>query len=359
MTTESTNSPREERSARLERLRTEYTETEQVILRRRSVRNYKNDQVPAWMVKRILEAGRFAPSSGNAQHSKLVVVRDPKLLEEMTADVKTYATDKVYRRYDYTRKGQGWRRFFTKWMMRRNPNELHPIPYSVMCGIALGVADLFHGAPMVILIFRDKRCIISPDLDCGILGQNMMLAAHSLGLGTCWISFAKYAFGPKSKWNERLGIEYPYELATSIIVGFPIGEPDGFVTRPLHPVDWYEDGKRQTLWDQGAQRTLSAADLGKVPDFRDPSCFEFGLVQVDKEKCTGCGLCTKACKAGRMILVDNVAQVNPMAACVACAACMGMCPTRALNVVKDMRMTGMFTFIDRGDLMPPRLFEDE
>ena len=359
MTKASVNEPKKERGLPTEALRSQPPGTEKVILRRRSVRNFKKEQVPAWMVKRILEAARFSPSSGNAQSWKLVVVRDPEMLAGMTADVKAYARDKVYGRYDYTRKGHGWRRFFAKWMTRFNPNEMHPIPYSVMCGIALGVADLFHGAPMVILIFKDKRGIISPDLDCGILGQNMILAAHSLGLGTCWISFAKYAFGPGSRWNQRLGIDYPYELASSIIVGIPLGEPDGFVTRPLHPVDWYEDRKRQTLWDQGALRALPKEERGRVPDFRDPSCFDFGLVQVDEGKCTGCGLCTKACKAGRMILVDKVAQVNPMAACVACAACMGICPAGALNLVKDMRTTGMFTFVERGDLMPPRLFEDE
>ena len=49
----------------LERLKREFTETEKVILSRRSVRQYKKEQVPEFMVKRILEAGRFAPSAGN------------------------------------------------------------------------------------------------------------------------------------------------------------------------------------------------------------------------------------------------------------------------------------------------------
>jgi nitroreductase/NAD-dependent dihydropyrimidine dehydrogenase PreA subunit len=342
----------------LERLRTEHTETERVILRRRSVRNFKKEQVPAWMAKRILEAARFSPSAGNAQSWKFVVLRDPQMIDEMTADAKAYAT-KMYHRFDYLRKGHGWRSFFTKLMMRRNPNTMHPIPFGVTCAMAIGAVDLFHGAPMVVLIFKDVRGIMSPELDCGILGQNMVLAAHSLGLGTCWVSFSKYAFGRGSKWKQRLGIEYPYELATSIAVGFPLGDPDGLVPRPLHPVDWYEGGKRQTIWDQGALSALPAEERRKVPDFRDPTCFDFGLVRVDEEKCTGCGLCTKACIARRMILVDKVARVNPMAGCSACSACMAICPAGALTTVKDMRITGMFTFVERGDLVPPRLFEDE
>ena len=50
---------------------------------------------------------------------------------------------------------------------------------------------LWHGAPTVILIFKDIRGVCNPDLDCGIAGQNMVLAAHSMGLGTCWVGFAK------------------------------------------------------------------------------------------------------------------------------------------------------------------------
>ena len=67
-----------------ERLRTEFTETEKVIFHRRSVRKYKKEQVPEFMVKRILEAGRFAPSAGNGQAWKFVVLRDPAVIEGIT-----------------------------------------------------------------------------------------------------------------------------------------------------------------------------------------------------------------------------------------------------------------------------------
>jgi len=60
-------SKQEARAEAIQRLRSEYTETEKVILRRRSVRLYKKEQVPEFMVKRVLQAGRFAPSAGNSQ----------------------------------------------------------------------------------------------------------------------------------------------------------------------------------------------------------------------------------------------------------------------------------------------------
>jgi nitroreductase len=61
-----------------------FTETEKVILSRRSTRWYKKEQVPEFMVKRILEAGRFAPSACNCQPWKFVVIREPKIIDYLT-----------------------------------------------------------------------------------------------------------------------------------------------------------------------------------------------------------------------------------------------------------------------------------
>ena len=68
------------KAEQLARLKTEFTETERIILSRRSVRLYTEEQVPEFMVKRILEAGRFAPSAGNSQPWKFVVLRDPDMM---------------------------------------------------------------------------------------------------------------------------------------------------------------------------------------------------------------------------------------------------------------------------------------
>ncbi len=70
-----------------ELLSREFTTTENVIFRRRSVRLYQKKQVPEFMIKRVLEAGRFAPSAGNAQPWKFIVLRDDAIIDEMTRNV--------------------------------------------------------------------------------------------------------------------------------------------------------------------------------------------------------------------------------------------------------------------------------
>ncbi len=79
------------KAEKLEKLKTEFTETEKVIFSRRSVRLYKKEQVPEFMVKRILEAGRFAPSAGNSQPWKFVVLRDPEIINGMTKTVVMFS----------------------------------------------------------------------------------------------------------------------------------------------------------------------------------------------------------------------------------------------------------------------------
>jgi len=128
------------------------------------------------------------------------------------------------------------------------PRDLHPVPFGAVTLIADGKLGLFHGAPTVILVFKDVRGVSNPDLDCGIAGQNMVLAAHSMGLGTCWVGFVKLSFQYVSRWKKHFNISYPYKFASSIAIGWPVGNPDGIVERATHAVDWYENGVKKTLY---------------------------------------------------------------------------------------------------------------
>jgi len=231
----------------IEQLKSSFTATEEVILKRRSVRLYKKKQVPEFMIKRILEAGRFAPSAGNCQPWKFVVVRDPAIIQGLTQT--TVKTCKIFKALlDYRQPGKRWKKSFTDLLVRLKPNDMHPTPFGAVTLIADGKLDLYHDAPTVILLFKDVRGIGSPDLDCGIAGQNLALAAHSMGLGTCWVSFAKLAFEYSIKWKKYFNITYPYKFLTSFSIGWPVNDPDGIVARQTHAIDWYENGKKQVIY---------------------------------------------------------------------------------------------------------------
>lgn len=216
---------------------------EKVIMERRSIRSFKKDPLPDSMIRRILEAGRFAPSAGNAQPWKFIVVKSPELLAEMEKDAIKVIKFFMFL-MDYTR-GNILRRLYilswVKWVIRILKNELHPVPFGLMSQIAQGKAPVFHGAPTLVLLVEDKRGVSSPPMDIGICGQNMALAAHSMGAASCWIGLIKVLMY-LPKWRKRLGIKFPYSLEVCIAFGWPSPKADGLVAREAQLVQWFEGG---------------------------------------------------------------------------------------------------------------------
>ncbi|MFI4933161.1 MAG: nitroreductase family protein [Caulobacterales bacterium] len=227
----------------------DWNDVEHAILTRRSIRKFKGRQVPAFMIRRILEMGRYAPSQGNCQPWSFVVVRDKALIAEMEASCVA-ACQGMTKAIDYTNYPQGSpeREAIlknTQAMNRASPNSFHPVPMTAIKSIANGRFAVFHHAPTVILILMDKRGVGSPEVDIGVVGTNMVLAAQSIGLGTCWIGFSKL-LSQNAALTERLGVAPPFEIAEAISVGYPVGNPtQQSVARQTHQILWLEGGEQQ------------------------------------------------------------------------------------------------------------------
>lgn len=144
-------------------------ETIAAIMGRRSVRKFEQRQVPEELLQAILEAGRAAPSGGNIQTSHLLVIQSPKTLREMTElavqrlalmeyDEKTYQSLRTA--IERARKGY-W--------------------------------DFTYGAPTFIVVANQREYAYNNHLvDSACVIQNMMIAAQSLGIGTCYINNLKW-----------------------------------------------------------------------------------------------------------------------------------------------------------------------
>jgi nitroreductase len=231
----------------------DWNPVEEAFLRRRSIRKYKSrHQVPGHLVRRILEIGRYAPSQGNCQPWKFVVVRDKSLLARMEAFCVAECK-RLTANLDYSNYARGsLRRAFTKLkaqtLNQLDHNLLHPVPVSAVKAIADGRFTVFHKAPTVILLLMDKRGVGSPEVDIGIVGTNIVIAAQSLGLGTCWVGFSKFLMGDK-ELAAQLGAAPPFEICEAICVGYPFGVPSqNLVPRQTHEIAWWEDGKKEILY---------------------------------------------------------------------------------------------------------------
>jgi nitroreductase/NAD-dependent dihydropyrimidine dehydrogenase PreA subunit len=217
----------------------EYTAVERAILERRSIRNYKNKPVPDTLIRRVLEAGRFAPSSGNCQPWKFIVIKDQAMIDEMD-ELIVQVISGLHNMYMDPETVKG-----LEFMVAGNPTPPAD-PRMIIGGFGPIVRKEVKpslGAPAVIMIAGDMRSIAGPYLQIGICGQNMCLAANSLGIRSCWVGFyAVLEQFPDIK--KKLGIEPPWTIISSVVLGYPKFDQDGMVAREYRPVTWFRNG-----WD--------------------------------------------------------------------------------------------------------------
>ena len=151
------------------------TEVIKAIKTRRSVKSYKPDAIPTELLDAILEAGTYAPTGRNMQSPIIIAV-----------------TDKTTR------------------------DRLSRLNAQVM-GMD---GDPFYGAPAVLVVLAD-RSRSTYLYDGSLVMENLMLAAHSLGLGSCWIHRAKEVFDSAEgkELLSSLGIKGDYEGIGNCIIG--------------------------------------------------------------------------------------------------------------------------------------------
>jgi nitroreductase/ferredoxin len=215
----------------------EWTAVEKTVLNRRSVRNFRDKPVPEALLRRILEAGRFAPSGDNFQPWKFIVLTDKAVMKEINEGAWSFL--KAYRT-----------RF-------RDPAEARQLAEGVLSGVlapstfdprVVGAMALDRdyrpillNAPVVIFMLEDPRATNAGGLHTGICGQNMTLVANAVGLGACWVGLSLLALTiPGMK--EKLGIEHPWKLVSALAIGYPKFKQEGMVPREYRPVTWIRDG---------------------------------------------------------------------------------------------------------------------
>jgi len=181
---------------------------DQTIAGRRSVREYSGQPVDERTIERLILAAVLAPNAVNLQPWTFTVVRDQKVLDQISREAKLHlrATLPESARTEHFR------------AMIDDP-EFH----------------IFYHAPVLILISgeADGPWIVE---DCALAAENLMLSAHAAGLGTCWIGFAQaYLNTPAGK--KLLGLPEAWVPAAPIILGHPKAIPPP-VPRKAPEIRW-------------------------------------------------------------------------------------------------------------------------
>jgi nitroreductase/NAD-dependent dihydropyrimidine dehydrogenase PreA subunit len=216
-----------------------WTEVERLILNRRSVRNFKETPVPEPLIRRVMEAGRFAPSAGNMQPWRFTVVTDKEFIAELEESAYKINSD-LYRlgQNDDT----AVEAFYAVGGTLPQPFFDFRVQVGFDC-VTRRELPVFLNAPCVIFLGSSGK-LVGSEMQIGICGQNMNLAAMALGLGFCWSNFGRdVRFFPGVK--EKLGFGGDWDILASLCLGYPKFKQVGMVPRMFRPVTWFRPGSSE------------------------------------------------------------------------------------------------------------------
>jgi nitroreductase len=162
----------------------------EAIRTRRSVRRYTKDPVPPELIEKMLEAGRWAPSSAGSQPWEFIVITDPAI-----------------------------------------KNKIH---------LPAVLAPFLAEAPLAIAVAVDSLRTTCPIQDGTLAAYAILLAAHDLGLGACWIN-PNLPGGIK----KTLGIPFTKKLVAILSIGYPAEKPVHTRKKLADMVYFEKHGNRQ------------------------------------------------------------------------------------------------------------------
>lgn len=156
-----------------------------VIKERRSIRKFKPEQIKEEELQAIVESGLYAPSAINKQSWNFTVIQNQEILAELNEATKNLDNEAL---------------------KRIGENEKY---------------NCFYYAPTVILVSgKDEER--SKVMDCSAATQNMLIAAESLNIGSCWVELVSLAFmGPQAKeLRAKLNLPEGYTPLHCVLLGY-------------------------------------------------------------------------------------------------------------------------------------------
>jgi len=186
---------------------------------RRSCRNYLERPVPKEVLDDLVRIGTTAPSGTNCQHWSFTILPDRSSVAALGGAVAEF-----FRRLN--RKAENpFLRLMAKAFMGDVLGEYYRDWYeSVKDGLRQwddeGRDRLLHGAPAAILV-GSRPGASCPVEDALLASQNILLAAHAMGLGTCMVGFIVEALGRDASIPRFLGIPADENVHAAIAIGYP------------------------------------------------------------------------------------------------------------------------------------------
>jgi len=180
------------------------------IYARASVRKYKSDMVPEGDIKEIIKAGFHAANGMNRQAIEFVVIENKGSI------------------FKYNRKAIN---IFAE--MVKASGQSNPMIEKMVDDPK---ADIFYGAPALVFVFTNPSAV-TPVEDGSLAVGNMMLAAHSMGYGTCFIGFAS-GLGDDKEFRKECNVPDGHRYIACMTLGKPDGKVEAHPRSEVKILKW-------------------------------------------------------------------------------------------------------------------------
>ena len=175
--------------------------TIQTIMSRRTIRRFRPDQITEEELDAIIQAGLYAPSAGGRQGVLVVISQDAETNERLGRIKKAHFRGRMSTEHSY--------------ISREQPSIADDA--SIQSG--------FYGAPTVVTLFAPKQFLFA-ESDACVAAENMLLAATSLGVASCFIGAAWESFDDPFGHATliRWAVRTDYRAVLHILLGYAQGD---------------------------------------------------------------------------------------------------------------------------------------
>jgi len=203
----------------------------EAIKTRRSIRKFNQRVVPENLLREIVDAARWAPSGDNAQPWVFVIIKDTQL----KLKIQSFLVDGAMR---YIKSPKG-KRVLKKYGQNMRLKWIKAIKSGTY-------QEHVSKAPVLIVVLGNTKSIYYVH-DCCAATQNLILAAHALGLGSCWIDHGIDDELTESQIRNLLNVPNDYRIVSLISLGFPQEKPEPRPRKEIGEISFVNEyGKKWT-----------------------------------------------------------------------------------------------------------------
>jgi len=174
------------------------TEFKELLKTRRSIREFEHKEVPIELIREIIQDSCLAPSSGNSQPWRFIIIKDREAIKKLSDESK--------------------RNFL--FHLEKNPDAPSKDYEATLRDPSFNV---YYNAPCLVFIVGSKEAM-NLNENCALAACYFMFAATERGLGTCWIGLGKHIRDPEIL--ELIGMPEDCRIVAPIVLGYPRSIPD-------------------------------------------------------------------------------------------------------------------------------------